>query len=270
MHSLFRFLRISPFDRKAQFQRHVAGPILAGEPDGARNFRLILESICLRRTKALLHLPDADHRTFELALSEEEKARYADIIAQSRETIDEAISSKSTTKAYNGILQAILRLRLLCNHGTLERQEKATPPRTPSLENDEELLRLQQGDEAICAYCSCDLASSTAQASITPRSVTACSHILCSGCSPLYEAASRHAQGSLESVCPICSQAMGTEHGLEPNSMLQENSFSCSTPLPPIENTITQGHSSKLSALLNDIAEHCRYTKWWVSYSSTH
>src|SRR4051794_3165764 len=57
--SLVRFLRISPLDKVATFRKHIIHPLKSGEPDCLRNLRLLLDCVCLRRTKDLLGLPES-------------------------------------------------------------------------------------------------------------------------------------------------------------------------------------------------------------------
>jgi len=47
-----------------------------------------------------------------------EGAAFANIGETYRQEIDMAMSGRKTASAYNGIVQALLRLRLLCNYGT--------------------------------------------------------------------------------------------------------------------------------------------------------
>jgi len=104
--SLIRFLRITPFDSNAIFKNHISEPLLTDRRHDEKNLRSLLGSICLRRTRSLLKLPDAKDRTILLTLSEAERALYDETIEESRRRIDDSISSRSIIKAYNGIFQA--------------------------------------------------------------------------------------------------------------------------------------------------------------------
>ena len=55
---LLAFLRIAPFEDVFEFRRHIIAPIMNGTGRGTHNLRLLLDSVCLRRTKVLLDLPD--------------------------------------------------------------------------------------------------------------------------------------------------------------------------------------------------------------------
>jgi SWI/SNF-related matrix-associated actin-dependent regulator of chromatin subfamily A3 len=157
--SLIMFLRVTPFDSNTMFRKHISDPLLTDRQNGDRNLRLLLGSLCLRRTRSLLKLPDAKDQIILLNLSEAERSSYDDIIEESRRRIDDFISSKSITKAYNGIFQAILRLRLLCNHGTLS--TKSYPDSgildEISVISHKTPLGIQEGGKAICAFCSHEL-----------------------------------------------------------------------------------------------------------------
>ena len=87
---------------------------------GDQNLRHLLRMICLRRTRVLLDIPNSEDQTIVLSLSSEERSLYSQIIDDTARKIDDCISSRSITKAYGGIFEVILRLRLLCNNGTLQ------------------------------------------------------------------------------------------------------------------------------------------------------
>ncbi len=62
-------------------------------------------------------MPNVIEELRELDLSEEERQGYQAVCNESKNAIDDAVSNKATVKAYHGIIQAIMRLRLFCNHG---------------------------------------------------------------------------------------------------------------------------------------------------------
>lgn len=182
--SLIRFLRITPFDSNAIFKNHISEPLLTDRRHDEKNLRSLLGSICLRRTRSLLKLPDAKDRTILLTLSEAERALYDETIEESRRRIDGSISSSSITKAYNGIFQAILRLRLLCNHGTTR-----TASEPDSGISDETSVRLhgpplgiQEGRKAACAFCSYELTVSDVRGSDLPSTSRKSVELLCPTC----------------------------------------------------------------------------------------
>jgi SNF2 family DNA or RNA helicase len=96
---------------------------------------------------SLLKLPKTQNQTQMVNLSTEERALYDDILQKSLDEIDNAISSKSSGKAYSSVLRAILRTRMICDHGTFRETTSKSPLATPSMDNEDTLASLQEGDE---------------------------------------------------------------------------------------------------------------------------
>lgn len=98
--SLIRFLRIAPFDSNADFRHHISEPLLTQAETSDLNLRLLLGSVCLRRTRVLLDLPGAKEETFRSPLSAEEKVLYTEIIEKSRWAIDDSIGVWSLSSSF--------------------------------------------------------------------------------------------------------------------------------------------------------------------------
>ncbi|KAH0562511.1 hypothetical protein GP486_002803 [Trichoglossum hirsutum] len=145
--ALVRFLRIPLLDKSSAFRGHIIHPIECGRPSGFSNLRSLLRCICLRRTKELLELPQPQSFQYLLELSPAEQDEYANIGEAHRQAIDHAVSGHKTPEAYQGVLQALLRLRLLCNHGLLAQRLQATAAGVPE-DPDVALSLLQQSDQA--------------------------------------------------------------------------------------------------------------------------
>jgi len=133
--------------RRADFQRHIISPLLTGQPDCTLNLRLLLDAVCLRRLMSLMKLPQTQYQTQMVELSAEERSLYENILQSSMQDIDTMISSKSSGKAYSSILRAILRTRMLCDHGTFQQKKSKSRLTTPSMDDESTLASLQEGDE---------------------------------------------------------------------------------------------------------------------------
>ncbi|CAN9434088.1 unnamed protein product [Alternaria alternata] len=118
--SLFAFLRISPFHNLSTFRKCIAIPFDEGSKRrnmAIERFTRLLDSLCLRRTKDVLHLPDEKHRVRRIHLSSEEQAQYKhtyDIMFRTIKNQNGVFDQKSTL----GMFQVQLQLRIICNHGT--------------------------------------------------------------------------------------------------------------------------------------------------------
>ena len=240
--ALLHFLRVSLLHKASAFRDHVVKPIEAGDGIGFKNLRNILKSICLRRTKDLLHLPEPEKITYELELSPVEREMYRSIGESSKQVIDDVVSGRKNMEAYNGILQAIMQLRLLCNHGTFEEVFQRT--RDAGMPDpDEALALLEEKDDAICTVCSSDV-TSVNDHGLNAGRFTTCSHLLCNVCFAQYEEDLERQVIEETSYCPICqapiTEARGTmRHEIQPNIVSPD--------------ALNVGLSTKLFKLLEDV-----------------
>lgn len=253
--SLIRFLRVVPFDSNATFRTHISDPLLT-DPGGDRNLRLLLKSMCLRRTRALLDLPNAEDQTITLSLSTEERSVYSQIIEDTKRNIDDCISRRSITKAYNGIFQAILRLRLLCNNGT----QQISNSRSELQEGFAQDEYVVEGERPACIFCSCEIIDSDSQVDDSPgASPQTPLQLLCPACLSPNDTNKTSHQKKPKKQQPTSSrrvQQTKNENNINPRPHSGDRASSTSTP---------NGHSSKLSALVSNILENTlgnkRYAK---------
>ncbi|KAJ4302642.1 hypothetical protein N0V90_001531 [Kalmusia sp. IMI 367209] len=77
--SLFAFIRIIPFNNPSMFRKYIALPFDEGGKRrdlAIERFTRLLDSLCLRRTKDLLHLPEEHARVRNIEFSPEERMQY--------------------------------------------------------------------------------------------------------------------------------------------------------------------------------------------------
>ena len=246
--SLIRFLHIDPFDNNTTFRTHISEPLLTDVENGDRNLRLLLRSMCLRRTRILLDLPTSADRVVPLSLSEEERSIYSQTIENTKRKIDDCVSSRSIRKAYSGIFQAILRLRLICNNGT----QQLANSRLKLQDDCAEDGYLEDGKLA-CQYCSCEISVTDGLNGSSP------------GASP---------RSDLQMLCPACLSSNDIDRtGYQRESMKQRATSSpcvphndctekSSHPLDSVDQAssittrpslLANGHSTKLSTLVSDL-----------------
>jgi hypothetical protein len=260
--ALVKFLRVPLLEATTSFRHYIIHPIESGDRSGFSNLRLLLNSICLRRTNDILQLPKPTTLLRRLRLSSAEDEEYANIGETYRREIDKAVSGHKTAEAYCGILQAILRLRLFCNHGTYEKPLQDRNGGLPS-DPDEAITLLQQSDDAICAYCSCDISSIGDQNDPESGTLTACSHILCADCVSQYMADLEKTRQGSKTQCPLC-YSVTDQNFLTPKEGKRgrpKRTFSQGSP--GILNSFDpdRGYSSKLSSLVEDIKDHLHKDK---------
>ena len=207
--------------------------------------------MCLRRTRILLDLPNTADRVVPLSLSKEERSIYSQTIEDTKRKIDDCVSSRSVIKAYGGIFQAILRLRLICNNGTQQLANSRSKLQDDCVEDG----YVEDGKLA-CQFCSCEISVSDGLNRRSP------------GTSP---------RNDLQMLCPACLSSNDVDRtGYQRESMEQwatsspyvpHNDFTENISHPqegvyqafsttPRPNLLANGHSTKLSALISDLEDN--------------
>ncbi|KAF2686440.1 hypothetical protein K458DRAFT_470145 [Lentithecium fluviatile CBS 122367] len=175
--ALVRFLRVPQLDAASNFYTYVAGPIEKRQAAALPRLRNLLRSICLRRTKDLVELPEPAMRIQRIQLTEEERTTYCRVGEDHRLAIDQAINTGNITEASSGLFRAILRLRIFCSSGHYNNE-----PQQSSSSKDEGLSLLEQEDQAVCAFCSCEVMSVGDLDSTGSGVLLSCSHLFCRDC----------------------------------------------------------------------------------------
>lgn len=209
MVSLLRILRFEPFSSTACFQKHILEPLSRDTPERCNNLQRVLRGICLRRNEKYLGLPEPRYEEIRLSLTPNEQLHYDRILKECRYEIDDLVSTKTKVKKYTILFTMIMKLRRLCNHGTLSIPIQPTLSPTPSLEADvdshcdycsgvgEENMARLNGDE-ICPECNQCLSGAPLKTSSTSRAQNS-------------EAASGRSiseNWSLDSICPTNSTSV--------------------------------------------------------------
>jgi len=248
--ALVAFCRVPQLEDRRCFQAHVTKTAAKSFKKGCRLLKEVLSPICLRRTKAILTIPQTLQEARVVNFTLDEKQMYHSLLRRTRRSLDESASGKAAEKAL--MLRAILRLREFCDQGTFTSTPDAETDR--HFDPDEALALAQQADEARCASCHLEV-EILAQMDISSSAVLgtgACSHLICGSCyddGPALEADQRNTF-----FCPIC------------HAQVQRRTFS-STGRPSCEAN-AKAHSSKLTAVVADLikTQHCE--KRYVGFDS--
>ncbi|KAK4196327.1 SNF2 family N-terminal domain-containing protein [Triangularia verruculosa] len=234
--ALVIFLKVPILENPASFRKFITNPSAPNSRERFKNLRVLLGSICLRRSKEILGLPDPKPEMRFIELTASERHEYRSIEQHCRLDIDRIVSGHGRARLNSTVLRSLLRLRLFCNNGT-PRREFATVSPGNEMDMDEVLSYLQQNNEADCSYCFRQVYSiSDAPDTDGGLLVPECLHLVCRGCMPQY-----HAEGSL---CPLHGVAGQVQHSLSFGRL-------------PLSGTIPQAQTqypSKLRAVLNDIS----------------
>ncbi|KAF8243891.1 hypothetical protein K440DRAFT_31423 [Wilcoxina mikolae CBS 423.85] len=117
--SLLSFLRLDAFDKYESFDMHVASPLRTGSKDAIKKLRLLVNAVTLRRTKrslgSELRLPSREDLTCTVKFSSDEEEVYK--LCRDYYWAVAGGGTETGRKGCHGLLQCILRLRQICNHG---------------------------------------------------------------------------------------------------------------------------------------------------------
>ncbi|KAF2638942.1 hypothetical protein P280DRAFT_404018 [Massarina eburnea CBS 473.64] len=251
--SLFAFIKIIPFNNASNFRKYIAQPFDEGgkrREMAIEKFTRLLDSLCLRRTKDLLHLPDAQNRVRNIELSPEERLQYD----QTQKMMMRAAKNKVggfDQRSTLGLFQVQLQLRILCNHGTFQ-QPFSWNRRKLHLQDEREAMEALQGreGEVTCSACKSTMPL-IGPGSMYRRFTEHCRHVLCSEC---IEESIPDASVRQTADCPLCSTLW-----TQPQQMLK------GSHRPEDDRYFrAQGRSTKMEYLLRDVQIDVTTTKRFV------
>jgi SWI/SNF-related matrix-associated actin-dependent regulator of chromatin subfamily A3 len=248
---LVKFLRVPILEDLAIFRRQVTVPVIANVSGRFANLRRLLEALCLRRTKALLNLPEPVTHTELLKLSAEETITYRDFGELCKQAIDMAVSGHSMTKANQYVVQAILGMRLFCNDGAKALAKRMNVDGLP-LDPDEALSYLQTSANSACIRCGTDITTMYQKDDRSSGTLTICQHLICGECLPEYEADLDSSLDDGRVKCPECDLNW------------DRSSFIVSARPAPNQDALS-GHGTyptKLLALLRNVKSQNIDDKW--------
>lgn len=190
--ALVSFLRVPLLDNPSTFRRYILNQAKHGSRNSFKNLKLLLSSICLRRTKDVAGMSDPVVQTRILSFDPAERQDYVGLLEQLRTHIDMDISGCTTGGESTRMLQGILKLRLFCNNGFMGRDASKMP-----FDADEVLSCLQQTGQASCVLCSRTIYSiSSVPDTDGGCPLEPCSHLACRDCA---------AGSSKKRSCPRCA-----------------------------------------------------------------
>lgn len=176
-----------------------------------------------------------------------------------KRTILQRVGEVETSSKF-GLFQANLQMRLLCNHGTFQ-QPFSWHRRSYRDERDAVVSALGQNGEITCSGCQLPmpiLGSSRLGNGFREQ----CAHVLCSEC---IEESSRPGAGAQAQHCPVCIR--GLTHARVEGRVATGDVVMPDCPAKEAteddDNRYfnTEGHSTKMRALIEDISKDMWTTK---------
>ncbi|KAK2460825.1 hypothetical protein APHAL10511_007295 [Amanita phalloides] len=182
--SLFKFLRVQPFNDWQTFNTQIAKPLKARGNVGRamKRLQVVLREIMLRRTKdqtlngqKLIELPDRNVNVVSCTFDPAEQVFYKALETKMSDTLEKLMATTKGNSSYISVLLLLLRLRQTCDHPMLVTKDykndyEAIDPRavqkgTTDKDGDADDLVAafdQLGVTRKCQFCMMELSPSNA------------------------------------------------------------------------------------------------------------
>ena len=161
--SLLEFLQIYPFSLPKVFEDKISKPWLKSGDRDIAPMKKLVRCISLCRTKKIIELPRREDTILHLDFSPEEQELYNNARDRTIEKINDAmVQNPIQAGQYLNALQWLNELRLLCNHGLVQRdrgthKSKTIKPQEIQTWNkataNKAFLTLVADDQATCSVC---------------------------------------------------------------------------------------------------------------------
>lgn len=250
--ALLSFIHATPLDDLMKFRKHVVSPLTKGSENGVENLQKLLDSVCLRRTNQLLHLPEAIFDLQQLRFSAKEEQQYNETRDKLVKLIQKNGLQAKHQKGYLGVLQLQLQLRRLCNHGTFQKASLGADEFDP----DQAIALLKKQKLAKCEACSVTITGIQGIEETRNGIFTVCGHLLCMKCVPKMKSALKLVDGRDGCFqCSICPEIVFGNYlvGEEGATKSPNNG---GKGLSAWQYFDKEGCSTKVSAVVADIEHH--------------
>ncbi|KAH6968232.1 SNF2 family N-terminal domain-containing protein [Fusarium avenaceum] len=261
--SLFRFIRAEPFDKASEFRKWIETPF-DNSPDDTKvignRLVMLLEALCLRRTRHVLNLPKTRQSVRYLTFTTEEREQYDRTHAIIVRNMEHRMGEVEKSSKF-GQFQLWLQLRIVCNHGTF--QKLFSWHRRNLLEEREAIIGSARYGVISCVGCE------------EPMPVLGhnynknmfndnCSHVLCAQC---IKESNFNELGGSERRCPVCirwyREPSSNKDDQDPEDSSKSGKRRRKTALHDDHEHYFngEGHSVKIRALVEDVSKDLWTTK---------
>lgn len=221
---------------------------------------MLLEALCLRRTKDVIKLPGLRQRMRTLVLSPAERKQYENTSKILMRKIRHRVNG--VDKIYKfGLFQANLQMRLLCNHGTFQ-QPFSWNRRSYRDECEAVVSALGQNGEITCSGCQLPMPI-LGLSGLDNGFREQCAHVLCSEC--LEESSSTPGGAGQTQHCPVCARgpagAPAEARGAAGDTAMPD--WSAKQAIRDDDDSYfnSEGHSTKMRACIEDVQTDLWTTK---------
>lgn len=249
--ALLAFIHASRLDDLQSFRKYVIGPLMKGSGNGVSNLRQILDSVCLRRTKRLLDLPDVIFEDRLLSFSAKEEQHYIRTREKFVQMMKDNRLQPNSQKDWWGVFQLQLQLRRLCNHGTFHKLS----PVTDSFNPQEAMALLLGEGETKCQVCSKEITGVHEIYEEQSGKFTVCGHLLCTECAPKMEIALQKIIGRDDCFqCSLCRELVFGNYLITEEDS-HRPSESDSKHISAWQSFEKDGYSTKVSTVVADLQQ---------------
>ncbi|PNP46888.1 hypothetical protein TGAMA5MH_01841 [Trichoderma gamsii] len=257
--TLFAFIRAEPFSKASVFRKWIEVPFEQSTDDSTAatavkdRLVMLIEALCLRRTKDSIELPEVQTYLRELTFTPQEREQYDNTKKILTRMILHRVGEIDKVSHF-GTFQMNLQMRLLCNHGTFQ-QPFSWRRRSYQDEREAAAGALGQNSQICCSGCQLPmpiLGSSWMRSDYNSR----CNHALCPECID---------ESGRTPGCPVCLLTLGPD-------MAGNNASTNGEDVPdwPADDRAgnsddhyfnKEGHSTKMEALIEDVQKDLTNTK---------
>jgi SWI/SNF-related matrix-associated actin-dependent regulator of chromatin subfamily A3 len=225
---------------------------------------MLLEALCLRRTKEIIELPGLQQEIRTLEFSSAEREQYENTEKILMRTMRHRVGEVEKSSKF-GLFQANLQMRILCNHGTFQKLF-SWHRRSCQDEREAVICALGKNGEITCSGCQQPmpiLGSSRLGNGFHEQ----CAHVLCSEC---IEESSTPGAGAQMQHCPVCVRwrmhAL-VEGGVDEARDVAMLDAPAKKAIEDGDNYYfnAEGYSTKMRALIGDVGKDLSTTKRQVS-----
>ncbi|KAI1378424.1 SNF2 family N-terminal domain-containing protein [Hypoxylon crocopeplum] len=239
--ALLDFLRVYPFDDPSVFKQSISLPIRKAEELGFANIGRLFQAVSLRRVKTAVNQEirlGTRQEIMERVQLDADEQRIYDIVRNA------ASRSIDVGRTMQNVLQAILKLRQISNHG----RALLSSDTVEWLDN---ASRLEGAEEAAVATCE-NCCRSLKMSRFGEISSLQCLHQVCSDCLNSQEMID-DSQNKNSNPCPVCvnDRTPSTKEGGSVSPRL----LSIPVHFKDKSDAITYSPSSKIRALLRNLRQ---------------
>lgn len=187
--SLFQFLQIYPYSNPSVFDREILRSWQKNDKEGCLRVKTLVNFVTLYRTTSVLSLPPRNDLVHYLDFNPAENELYENTKIRTQQIVKDAIGNPRRG-VYMNALQWLTRLRLICNHGTMQQQRMAE---STFAKGSWTASKAQTAFESMldignthCAMCGLDLATlediSVNDSELPSPKLSECLHLVCGFC----------------------------------------------------------------------------------------